>query len=310
MNKPTLLCLLPLCLSLFACTKSEGSYEVPRKISHIYTSVSGWYTNLDSDNQSLYTTNYYTPRYNSETWSWNGRRPSQIDYYYSDGTAYGLENYIYSYGKITSKTDRISACSAEFFYSGKHLSSVHWYNLQRLYAVSHFSHNDNKISEISTTVYSMGSKSLQCLPLLPPNHLISSDPTLASAYSPTPSKASSNIVYSERLALTWSGDNIASVSCYNANNTLLWQWFFSYDSHTNPLHNFWTKHEYNGLYLPLFGSVNNIIYDSIQSANGSHAVNTYQYSYDDDYPSSCSRTSHTSGTYPREETITTEYSYL
>ena len=129
-------------------------------------------------------------------------------------------------------------------------------------------------------------------------------------YSTRKDNSTQSPIYSEKLVLNWNGDNIASVESYNGER-INCIWHYTYDSKENPLFNFWTKEALAATTLPSFGSKNNIVSSTMVADGIDIETYSFQYQYDGKYPVKEIRydSNTPNSQYPREESVSTEYTY-
>lgn len=148
--KKTFLILAIACIALLmsSCQK-EGVYNPNKKISKIYTTIT---TNPIAPETPI----VLTPKYLSESWTWNGKLLEKIDYY-SENSDQPKRTVTFTY----DSKKRVSAVNtvgshAEYTYDGKELSEAKYYVLDNLYKTYKFTHSNGKISEIKITTEDIG----------------------------------------------------------------------------------------------------------------------------------------------------------
>lgn len=269
-----------------ACTK-DGVYNPSKKISRVYMS-SGSAKNL------------------SEVWHWDKNKLSSIDHYSTSGSLSYTLNFTYD-GRKMSRVD----CYAQnyyvaFTYEGSKLKKFDVYDSGVLSMSGDVTHKGSKVSQVTITSYSSGSKSSEYREV-EENILDMIIPCFdKEQYKKTlDSKSVATTTYS----LTWKGNNISqTVINYGSETTTLQ---YTYDKKKNPyrgdLWAFFSENVVEG--EAVWGSKNNALTEiaTYQDNSGTTTRNyNYSYTYDGNWPT-IQNLSYTSGDY--SYTITRYFEY-
>ena len=283
-------------LLLFGACQKDGKYNPKEKISNVseeYCSVSSYFSG-----EEWVTDSSITPKHVSEQWTWDGKKLSQIayiDYDYDDQgnmvlDGQDLVKFNYDGSQMTEVTTSYGE-RMTFTYDGKRLQKAELYDGTAMpYMTYEFEHDGKKISSMTVTmawVYydKKGAKVSRLEHLLLGNIIPqtkSTDKFVCQLHAKA-AKAGQSI----RMDLTWDGDNVSKIVAAtpygNATAT------FTYDDKNNPFKNFG----------PIFGfygetetgvefcNKNNITKMVISDFEGGSDEENYTYTYDGQWPVSC-----------------------
>lgn len=319
-----------LLLSMTSCNKDkEGVYNPKQKISVIYEQSSNIWEDYDGERWIEDDFSSYTKLHKSQEWTWDGKLLKQIKGYTNEGVLSYTQTFTYEKKKLT-RVDYVDAedsytSYATFEYDGKLLTKASLYGEGLLWATCEYTHTDKKITNITYTGYDYdkgssminATKQMAMLRMTLPQGQIS-----RSIISEQEAKMKSRkeIEFIARITLTWTDNNITTVTTTYDGYTDSDINSFTYDTKKNPYHlymdeNSLSAEDGSGL---MFLNENNILtaryyYDN-QNEPGSTTSRTYTYTYDNnDYPVSCtycSKYSNSTNTYRTTYTRSTTYEYL
>ena len=296
-------------LLLAGCEKGEGVYSAKKKIAEVYKECSGHYMSWSEENGEWEKTEYTEPRYMCEQWEWNRSKLQSIKYFFRDGEAAATDVFTYDDGLVVEKRDHSNSCRTTFAYTGKELQTIMFYMDGLLYSSTRLTHKDGKIVEAATTFYNMSKSDVSRIPqealMFAPYtaHRLASGEVIEKA-------AGQEELFSERVTIEWSEDDIMSVTSYYDGLERA-GWNYRYDTKKNPLRNFWTKSEVNGSTIPLYGSESNVTNCTMTEDWKTAEDYSYEYTYDGDYPAKviCTKYDRRDARFSNMEKTTTEYIY-
>lgn len=283
-------------LLLFGACQKDGKYNPKEKISNVseeYCSVSSYFSG-----EEWVTDSSITPKHVSEQWTWDGKKLSQIayiDYDYDDQgnmvlDGQDLVKFNYDGSQMTEVTTSYGE-RMTFTYDGKKLQKAELYDGTAMpYMTYEFEHDGKKISSMTVTmawVYydKKGAKVSRLEHLLLGNIIPqtkSTDKFVCQLHAKA-AKAGQSI----RMDLTWDGDNVSKIVAAtpygNATAT------FTYDDKNNPFKNFGPMFGFYGETETgvEFCNKNNITKMVISDFEGGSDEENYTYTYDGQWPVSC-----------------------
>lgn len=294
-----------LLLSMTSCNKDkEGVYNPKQKISVIYNQGSSTYYYL-RDGEWVESTDIgsETKMYKSQEWTWDGKQLQQIKGYTSEGALSYTQTFTYEKKKLI-RVDYVDAENsyssyATFEYDGKLLTKATAYNGGGEVITCEYTHTDKKITNITYTVYEddakgasviNATKQLAVLRMTLPQGQISRN---IISEQEAKMKSRKEIEFIARLTLTWTGNNITSVTATYDGYTGSETNSFTYDTKKNPYHLYMDDNSIgyaeDGSGLS-FLNENNILTARYYHDNnqGGTISRTYTYTYDkNDYPVVC-----------------------
>lgn len=317
-----------LLLGVTSCNKDqEGVFNPKQKISVIYEQGSS--TSESYDGQRW--TEFYsddTRMYKAQEWTWDGKQLQQIKGYTTDGNLSYTQSFTYEKKKLT-RVDYVDAeynhsSYTTFEYDGKQLVKATLYGEGRVYATCEYTHTDKKITGVTYTMYDYDKGTT---PMNAPIQLAMLRMTLPQGQisrniiseQETMMKQRKEIEYIARITLTWSGNNITTVTTTYDGGTGSLTNSFTYDNKKNPYHLYMdeeTAYTVDDGTRLMFLNENNLLtaryYHDNQGEPGSTVSRTYTYNYDNnDYPVSCMYTyKYSTETYRSTYTSTTTYEYV
>lgn len=318
-----------LLLSMTSCNKDkEGVYNPKQKISVLYEQSSDIWENYDGERWTESDISSYTKLHKSQEWTWDGKQLQQIKGYTSEGALSYTQTFTYEKKKLI-RVDYVDAENsyssyATFEYDGKLLTKATAYNGGGEVITCEYTHTDKKITNITYTVYEddakgasviNATKQLAVLRMTLPQGQISRN---IISEQEAKMKSRKEIEFIARLTLTWTGNNITSVTAIYDGYTGSETNSFTYDTKKNPYHLYMDE---NSVYAEdgsglMFLNENNILtaryyYDN-QNEPGSTTSRTYTYTYDNnDYPVACTYCfKYSTDTFRKTYTTTTTYEYL
>lgn len=283
-------------LLLFGACQKEGKYNPKEKISNVseeYCSVSSYFSG-----EEWVTDSSITPKHVSEQWTWDGKKLSQIAYIGYDYDDQGnmvpdgqdLVKFNYDGSQMTEITTSYGE-RMTFTYDGKKLQKAELYDgTATPYMTYEFEHDGKKISSMTVTMAGVyydkkGAKVSRLEHLLLGNIIPqtkSTDKFVCQLHAKA-AKAGQSI----RMDLTWDGDNVSKITAVtphgNATAT------FTYDDKNNPFKNFGPMFGFYGETETgvEFCNKNNITKMVISDIDGDSDEENYTYTYDGQWPVSC-----------------------
>lgn len=316
-----------LMLGVSSCNKDqEGVYNPKQKISVIYEQGSN--TSESYDGERWTETDYSdTKMHKSEEWTWDGKQLQQIKGYTEEGILSYTKSFTYEKKKLT-RVDYVDVqynhnAYATFEYDGKLLTKSSVYGDGLLYATCEYTHNDKKITNVSYTSYDYdkggsainAAKQLAILRLTLPQGQVSKN--IISEHE-AKIKSRKEIEGIARITLTWTGNNITSVTTTLDGDSGSETNSFSYDNKKNPYHLYMDPESIEEISDEsgfMFLNENNILtaryyYDNEGDPN-STVSRTYTYTYDNnDYPVNCTYSyKYSTDSYRSTYTTSTTYEY-
>ncbi len=250
----------------FTSCRKDGVYNPKKKIHKIYTQK-------DNEKKTLI-----------ETWTWNEKKLSRIDY----ANYYSLFEYD---GKQIAKITSSNGSYTNFIYDGSKINKMEYYENDKLSIHYIFEHDGNKVSKIVVEEYaenidskysnlkSFEDSRIKALRFVLPEQSCST----ISNYSLQKKNRKANSIDTTTISLTWYGKNVVKMifekisdgKVYTSTST------YNHDNKKNPLYDFLS---YN-LDDPVFGySKNNITRDFIKDSDNQSWEYTYSYLYDGNFP--------------------------
>ena len=283
-------------LLLFGACQKDGKYNPKEKISNVseeYCSVSSYFSG-----EEWVTDSSITPKHVSEQWTWDGKKLSQIAYIGYDYDDQGnmvldgqdLVKFNYDGSQMTEVTTSYGE-RMTFTYDGKKLQKAELYDgTATPYMTYEFEHDGKKISSMTVTMAGVyydkkGAKVSRLEHLLLGNIIPqtkSTDKFVCQLHAKA-AKAGQSI----RMDLTWDGDNVSKITAVtphgNATAT------FTYDDKNNPFKNFGPMFGFYGETETgvEFCNKNNITKMVISDLEGGSDEENYTYTYDGQWPVSC-----------------------
>ena len=249
-----------------SCTK-DGVYTPSKKIQRVYNASSSPWGDVD--------------KYLAESWNWDSKTLSSIDYFYSDGDTKYTQNFSYD-GKRLTRVDVYKYseyCTYE--YEGKYLKTSSYYYKNKMESSVAYTYESGKLTQMVITYF--GNKKSESN-LLFANMPI--EPCIANTMKSFAEKADTErgmtiVTYQ----FTWTDDNITKVVGTEEGNMMTVT--YSYDSKKNPLKGF-----LDGESASLsFYSKNNVTRSMEVDTDGDSYIYSYTYTYDgDNYPTMVIRT--------------------
>ncbi len=307
-----------------SCSEKEGVYNPKKQISKIYESSTSIYSFL-SDGDWINDTNVQ-PKTLAEEWTWDGKKLSKIAFYETGNvnwksSPYEVVNFSYDGSQLTraESDDEYMV----FTYDGKKLKQAKIFeknpNGDVLIMSYDFEHDGKKVSKIifSTDladIDDMDDSRMQRLlfrGLMPTFE--QADRTLnliaKATYRFDGAKASVSLPFT----LTWSGNNISSMSTSYPGMGMSATFNYSYDNKNNPYQNFLFG-LIGFIEQPTFPMLNeNNITKTVMTASmpilgGSETEEvSYSYTYDGDWPLSQTFTETDEDEDYRRQATTTRY---
>lgn len=314
-----------LLLSMTSCNKDkEGVYNPKQKISVLYEQSSDIWENYDGERWTESDISSYTKLHKTQEWTWDGKLLKQIKGYTNEGVLSYTQTFTYEKKKLT-RVDYVDAedsytSYATFEYDGKLLTKASLYGEGLLWATCEYTHTDKKITNVTYTVYDYdkginATKQLAMLRMTLPQGQISRN---IISEQESKMKSRKEIEFIARITLTWTDNNITTVTTTYDGYTDSDINSFTYDTKKNPYHLYMDE---NSVYAEdgsglMFLNENNILtaryyYDN-QNEPGSTTSRTYTYTYDNnDYPVACTYCfKYSTDTHRKTYTTTTTYEYL
>lgn len=283
-------------LLLFGACQKDGKYNPKEKISNVseeYCSVSSYFSG-----EEWVTDSSITPKHVSEQWTWDGKKLSQIAYIGYDYDDQGnmvpdgqdLVKFNYDGSQMTEVTTSYGE-RMTFTYDGKKLQKAELYDgAATPYMTYEFEHDGKKISSMTVTMdeeyYAKKGTRVGRLEHLLLGNIIpqtkSTDKFVCQLHAKA-TKAGQSI----RMDLTWDGDNVSKITAVtpygNATAT------FTYDDKNNPFKNFGPMFGFYGETETgvEFCNKNNITKMVISDIEGGSDEENYTYTYDGQWPVSC-----------------------
>lgn len=283
-------------LLLFGACQKDGKYNPKEKISNVseeYCSVSSYFSG-----EEWVTDSSITPKHVSEQWTWDGKKLSQIAYIGYDYDDQGnmvpdgqdLVKFNYDGSQMTEVTTSYGE-RMTFTYDGKKLQKAELYDgAATPYMTYEFEHDGKKISSMTVTMaedyYDKKGAKVSRLEHLLLGNIIpqtkSTDKFVCQLHAKA-AKAGLSI----RMDLTWDGDNVSKITAVtpygNATMTL------TYDDKNNPFKNFGPMFGFYGETETgvEFCNKNNITKMVISDIEGGSDEENYTYTYDGQWPVSC-----------------------
>lgn len=283
-------------LLLFGACQKDGKYNPKEKISNVseeYCSVSSYFSG-----EEWVTDSSITPKHVSEQWTWDGKKLSQIAYigydYDDQGNMVPDGQDLVKFNYDGSQLTEIATSYGErmtFTYDGKKLQKAELYvGVATPYMTYEFEHDGKKISSMTVTMAEeydgkKGAKVSRLEHLLLGNIIPqtkSTDKFVCQLHAKA-AKAGQSI----RMDLTWDGDNVSKITAVtphgNATAT------FTYDDKNNPFKNFGPMFGFYGETETgvEFCNKNNITKMVISDFEGGSDEENYTYTYDGQWPVSC-----------------------
>lgn len=308
-------------IGMFAACQKDGKYNPQKKIANVYEESLLTTTNNYGD--GMQTDTNYTPKHLTERWTWDGDKLTQITYIHTiwnmDGTTgRDLSEYVVNFtydGKqlteVTGDDERMV-----FTYDGKKLQKAEiYYGSTTLHTTPYitmvFEHDGKKISKIIVTenVPGLFKSTLGRMERLLLGNLLPDLNPVEDVFAVT-RKSGAKETVSATIELTWDGDNVSRVDIkdgqYTASET------YTYDNKKNPFQGFLYAMGYGmigeGLEFTNKNNVVKVVYSGSDSYDYSEV--NYTYTYDGDWPTSCSNIrghSHENGDWYERETKYLEY---
>lgn len=274
MKKHTLLSIIALFLIIvFNSTscKKDGVYNPVKKIHKIYTQK-------DKEKKTL-----------TETWTWNEKKLSRIDYIDS----YSLFEYD---GKQISKITNSHGSYMEFTYKGSKIDKISYYADNKLLEVYNFKHDGGKISKITLEEYTkdeiLDKTNQTQIEILKNNALRFVLPEQFCETVIESSLLRKNLKSGEStistMDLTWYEKNVVKMIYEHVGDyrTYILTYTYNHDNKRNPLNGFLS---YNMDEFVFSYSKNNIIRKFIADNNGDSWEYNYTYIYDGNCPIQATR---------------------
>lgn len=283
-------------LLIFGACQKDGKYNPKEKISNVseeYCSVYSYFSG-----EEWVTDSSITPKHVSEQWTWDGKKLSQIAYIGYDYDDQGnmvpdgqdLVKFNYDGSQMTEITTSYGE-RMTFTYDGKKLQKAELYDgAATPYMTYEFEHDGKKISSMTVTMdeeyYAKKGTRVGRLEHLLLGNIIpqtkSTDKFVCQLHAKA-AKAGQSI----RMDLTWDGDNVSKITAVtpygNATMTL------TYDDKNNPFKNFGPMFGFYGETETgvEFCNKNNITKMVISDIEGGSDEENYTYTYDGQWPVSC-----------------------
>ena len=275
-----------LLLIIPSCQKDQdGVYNPKKKISKISSSSSS--TPSDASGYA-----YDNPMCLNEQWTWDGDKLASRTLFDADGEAAAQFTYSYDGKRLASiaYTTNGYSCKTDFSYDGKKLSSAEHYSDGRHYCSVQFSHTNGKISAIDITYHRfVGKNAFIGTSML--DMLLPLDIQMSGVSRQANAKGESE-EHIAKIELTWDGNNITKmVSTLEGD---VQTGVFTYDDKRNPFCGMGV------MYLHLLVDIDDwrqepsyFVYDrnNVLTCEYTHSSartsTTYTYTYEDDYPTTC-----------------------
>lgn len=283
-------------LLLFGACQKDGKYNPKEKISNVseeYCSVSSYFSG-----EEWVTDSSITPKHVSEQWTWDGKKLSQIAYIGYDYDDQGnmvpdgqdLVKFNYDGSQMTEVTTSYGE-RMTFTYDGKKLQKAELYDgAATPYMTYEFEHDGKKISSMTVTMdeeyYAKKGTRVGRLEHLLLGNIIPQTKSTDKFVSQMHAKAAKS-TESVKMDLTWDGDNVGKITAVtpygNATMTL------TYDDKNNPFKNFGPMFGFYGETETgvEFCNKNNITKMVISDIEGGSDEENYTYTYDGQWPVSC-----------------------
>lgn len=285
-------------LLLFGACQKEGKYNPKQKIAKVYEEFNYTDSYYDEYTGEWNTNSNNVPKHLSEQWTWDGKKLSQIAYIGYDYDDQGnmvpdgqeVVNFSYDGSQMTEATTTFGERMV-FTYEGKKLQKAELYDdATTPYMTYEFEHDGKKISSMTVTMaeayYDKKSANVSRLEHLLLGNIIpqtkSTDKFVCQLHAKA-AKAGLSI----RMDLTWDGDNVSKIVAAtpygNATAT------FTYDDKNNPFKNFGPMFGFYGETETgvEFCNKNNITKMVISDIDGGSDEENYTYTYDGQWPVSC-----------------------
>ena len=308
-------------IGMFAACQKDGKYNPKEKIDNVYEE--SLYTWSSYYNGEWHNDTNYTPKHLTERWTWDGNKLTKITYVYynwnMDGTLGGVSseevvNFTYDGKQLIEVNDAEERMV--FTYDGRKLQKAEIFSGSSTpYVTMVFEHDGKKISKINVTEEVNGlwpDKSKPTLGrmerLLLGNMLPDLKPVEGAIAAARKSGAKETV--SATIELVWDGDNVGKI-VYRAGNESGSE-TYTYDNKNNPYQGFLYAMGYGMTDGGMeFTNKNNIVKVVCSEPDGKSSSETnYTYTYDGDWPVSCSRIhsdSHENGSWYERETKYYEY---
>ncbi len=283
-------------LLLFGACQKDGKYNPKEKISNVseeYCSVSSYFSG-----EEWVTDSSITPKHVSEQWTWDGKKLSKIAFisydYDEEGNMVADGQEVVNFNYDGSQMTEIATSYGErmtFTYDGKKLQKAELYvGVATPYMTYEFEHDGKKISSMTVTMdeeyYAKKGTRVSRLEHLLLGNIIpqtkSTDKFVCQLHAKA-AKAGQSI----RMDLAWDGDNVSKITAVtphgNATAT------FTYDDKNNPFKNFGPMFGFYGETETgvEFCNKNNITKMVISDIDGGSDEENYTYTYDGQWPVSC-----------------------
>ena len=268
--------------------KKDGVYNPKKKISKIYTQQ-------EQQKKQLV-----------QTWTWNDKKLSRIDYV---SGYYELFEYT---GKQISKINNSDGGYMDFIYDGSKISKIEYYKDKELLELYTFEHAKGKVSKIAVEQYgkedtyeyassSHKNEKMNVLQFILPERSCEN----LSSYFSQRKYQKSNQIDTSIISLTWYEKNVVKIifEYFGGYKDYEYTITYNHDKKKNPLCGF-LSYDFDD---PVFGySKNNITREYIADNNYDTWEYNYSYIYDDNVPIQSTRTRKI-GTY--NNTLITYYEY-
>ena len=283
-------------LLLFGACQKDGKYNPKEKISNVseeYCSVYSYFSG-----EEWVTDSSITPKHVSEQWTWDGKKLSQIAYIGYDYDDQGnmvpdgqdLVKFNYDGSQMTEVTTSYGE-RMTFTYDGKKLQKAELYDgAATPYMTYEFEHDGKKISSMTVTMdeeyYAKKGTRVGRLEHLLLGNIIPQTKSTDKFVCQMHAKAAKS-TESVKMDLTWDGDNVSKITAVtpygNATMTL------TYDDKNNPFKNFGPMFGFYGETETgvEFCNKNNITKMVISDIEGGSDEENYTYTYDGQWPVSC-----------------------
>ena len=283
-------------LLIFGACQKDGKYNPKEKISIVseeYCSVSSYFSG-----EEWVTDSSITPKHVSEQWTWDGKKLSQIAYIGYDYDDQGnmvpdgqdLVKFNYDGSQMTEITTSYGE-RMTFTYDGKKLQKAELYDgTATPYMTYEFEHDGKKISSMTVTMagvyYDKKGARVGRLEHLLLGNIIPQTKSTDKFVCQMHAKAAKS-TESVKMDLTWDGDNVSKITAVtpygNATMTL------TYDDKNNPFKNFGPMFGFYGETETgvEFCNKNNITKMVISDFEGGSDEENYTYTYDGQWPVSC-----------------------
>ena len=283
-------------LLLFGACQKDGKYNPKEKISNVseeYCSVSSYFSG-----EEWVTDSSITPKHVSEQWTWDGKKLSQIAYIGYDYDDQGnmvldgqdLVKFNYDGSQMTEVTTSYGE-RMTFTYDGKKLQKAELYDgTATPYMTYEFEHDGKKISSMTVTMagvyYDKKGAKVSRLEHLLLGNIIPQTESTDKFVCQLHAKAAKS-AQSIKMDLTWDGDNVSKIAGVTPGGNATMS--FTYDDKNNPFRNFGLMFGYYGESETgvEFCNKNNITKMVISDLEGGSDEENYTYTYDGQWPVSC-----------------------